>query len=50
MLGVGDFVGFFRPEGGSFALKSCPRGRDFDRKDSGGGGGREPVKLIPTLE
>ena len=30
MLGGGDFVSFFPPGGGSFALKSCPRGGDFD--------------------
>ena len=44
MPGGGDFVSFFRPRGRSFALKSCPWGRDFDGKISGpgvswGGGG-----------
>ena len=44
MPGGGDFVSFFRPGGRGFALKSCPRGRDFDGKNSGtrvsrGGGG-----------
>ena len=33
----GDFVSFFRPGGRSFALKSCPRGGDFDGKISGPG-------------
>ena len=28
--GVGIFVSFFQPRGWSFALKSCPRGGDFD--------------------
>ena len=32
MPGGGDFVSFFRPGGRSFALKNCPRGRDFDGK------------------
>ena len=32
MPGGGDFVSFFRPGGRSFALKSCPRGGDFDGK------------------
>ena len=32
MPGGGDFVWFFRPGGRSFALKSCPRGGDFDGK------------------
>ena len=31
----GDFVSFFRPGGRRFALKSCPRGGDFDGKISG---------------
>ena len=35
MPGGGDFVSFFRPGGRSFALKSCPRGGDFDGKISG---------------
>ena len=44
MPGGGNFVSFFRPGGRSFALKSCPRGGDFDGKNSGpgvspGGGG-----------
>ena len=44
MPGGGDFASFFRPGGRSFVLKSCPRGGDFDRKNSGpavspGGGG-----------
>ena len=44
MPGGGDFVSFFRRGGRSFALKSCPRGGDFDGKISGpavspGGGG-----------
>ena len=30
---AGDFASFFRPGGWSFALKSCPWGRDFDRKN-----------------
>ena len=33
MPGGGDFVSFFRPGGRSFALKSCPRGGDFDGKN-----------------
>ena len=33
MPGGGDFVSFFRPRGRSFALKSCPRGEDFDGKN-----------------
>ena len=37
MPGGGDFVSFFRPGGRSFALKSCPRGGDFDGKISGPG-------------
>ena len=32
MPGGGDFVSFFRPGGLGFALKSCPRGGDFDGK------------------
>ena len=50
MPGGGDFVSSFRPLGRRFALKSCPRGGDFDGKKSvalmlarwggGGGGGR----------
>ena len=32
MPGGGDFVLFFQPSGQSFALKSCPRGEDFDEK------------------
>ena len=32
MPGGGDFASFFRPGGRSFALKSCPRGGDFDGK------------------
>ena len=32
-LGVGIFVSFFQPGGRSFALKSCPGGRDFDGKN-----------------
>ena len=35
--GVGILFRFFRPGGRSFALKSCPRGRDFDGKISGPG-------------
>ena len=35
--GVGIFVSFFSPGGRSFALKSCPGGGDFDRKNSGPG-------------
>ena len=40
----GDFISFFPPGGRSFALKSCPRGGDFEGKISGpgsawGGGG-----------
>ena len=31
--GVGILFRFFLPGGQSFALKSCPRGRDFDRKN-----------------
>ena len=31
--GVGILFHFFRPGGWSFALKSCPRGRDFDGKN-----------------
>ena len=31
--GVEKFVSFFRPGGRSFALKSCPQGRDFDGKN-----------------
>ena len=31
--GVGIFVSFFRPGGRSYALKSCPRGGDFDGKN-----------------
>ena len=43
-FGVGILFRFFRPGGRSFALKSCPQGRDFDGKISGsavspGGGG-----------
>ena len=43
MPGGGDFVSFFRPGGQSFAMKSCPRGGDFDgkivvRSQLGGGG------------
>ena len=34
----GDFVSFFRPGGQSFALKSCPRGGDFDGKNQWPGG------------
>ena len=30
--GVGILFRFFRPGGWSFALKSCPRGGDFDGK------------------
>ena len=33
--GVGILFRFFRPGGRSFALKSCPRGGDFDGKISG---------------
>ena len=33
MPGGGDFVSFFRPGAGSFALKSCPRGGDFDGRN-----------------
>ena len=33
MPGGGDFVSFFRPRGRSFALKNCPRSRDFDGKN-----------------
>ena len=33
MPGSGDFVSFFQPGGRSFALKSCHRGGDFDRKN-----------------
>ena len=32
------FVLFFQPSGRSFALKSCPRGRDFDEKHYWPGG------------
>ena len=32
MPGGGDFVSFFQPGGRSFALKSRPRGGDFDEK------------------
>ena len=32
MPGGGDFVSVFRPGGLRFALKSCPRGGDFDEK------------------
>ena len=39
MLRGGDFVSFFGPRGQRFALKSCAWGRDFDRKNSGLGGG-----------
>ena len=46
MPGGGDSVLFFQPSGQSFALKSCPRGGDFDKKHywpgdqpRGGGGG-----------
>ena len=31
--GVGIFVSFFRPGGGSFALKSCSEGGDVDGKN-----------------
>ena len=31
--GVGILFRFFQPGGRSFALKSCPRGRDFDGKN-----------------
>ena len=31
--GVGILFRFFRPGGRSFALKSCPRGLDFDGKN-----------------
>ena len=37
MPGGGDFVSFFRPGGWSFAMESCPRGGDFDGKNSGPG-------------
>ena len=43
MPGGGILFYFFQPSGRSFALKSCPRGRDFDEKhywpggQSGGG-------------
>ena len=30
MPGGGDSASFFRPGGQSFALKTCPRGGDFD--------------------
>ena len=33
MPGGGDFFSLFLPEGRSFALKSCPRGGDFDGKN-----------------
>ena len=36
--GVGIFVSFFRPGGQSFALKSCPEGRDFGGKNLWPGG------------
>ena len=38
MPGGGDFVLFFQPSGRSFALKSCPRGGDFDEKHYWPGG------------
>ena len=31
--GVGILFRFFRPGGRGFALKSCPRGGDFDGKN-----------------
>ena len=31
--GVGILFRFFRPRGRSFALKTCPRGGDFDGKN-----------------
>ena len=31
--GMGIFFRFFRPDGRSFALKSCPRSGDFDGKN-----------------
>ena len=34
----GIFVSFFRPWGRRFALKSCPRGGDFDGKNLWPGG------------
>ena len=47
------FCFFFQPSGRSFALKCCPRGRDFDEKHywPGGqpGGGGQTVKLILAL-
>ena len=33
MPGGGDFVSFCRSGDRSFALKSCPRGGDFDEKN-----------------
>ena len=36
----GDFVSLFRLGGWRFALKNCPRGGDFDGKNSGPGGNR----------
>ena len=38
MSGDGDFVTFFRPEGWSFALKSCSWGGNFDEKKIRGPG------------
>ena len=55
MTGGGDFVSFFQPGGWSFALKSCPRGGDFDEKHywpwgqpGGGGGGGTVTSQIDT--
>ena len=38
MPGGGDLFYFFQPSGRSFALKSCPRGGDFDEKHYWPGG------------
>ena len=37
MPGGGNFVSFFQSGGRSFALKSCPRGEDFEEKIGGPG-------------
>ena len=52
MPGGRAFVSLFRPGARSFELKNCPRGGDFDGKNTGpdvSRGWGEPVKLIPAL-
>ena len=48
MARSGGFVSFSRPGGWSFALKSCLRGGNFDRKISGPGGGEGVTGQIDT--